>query len=88
MMSSEKFNVTEHAVPGCHIREYPGSTVHQEDILKLHVKQYTPKNQAEPVPADAITIIAAHGAALPKVTRSYWLLFSGAHSSNYTYWEM
>ncbi|RAK89385.1 toxin biosynthesis protein-like protein [Aspergillus costaricaensis CBS 115574] len=65
-MSSEKFNVTEHAVPGCHIREYPGSTVHKEDILKLHVKQYTPKNQAEPVPADAITIIAAHGAALPK----------------------
>ncbi|GJP96886.1 hypothetical protein CBS63078_8438 [Aspergillus niger] len=65
-MSSENFNVTEHAVPGCHIREYPGSTVHQEDILNLHVKQYTPKNQAEPVPADAITIIAAHGAALPK----------------------
>lgn len=69
-MSSENFTVTEHAVPGCHIREYPGSTVHQEDILNLHVKQYTPKNQAEPVPADAITIIAAHGAALPKVTRS------------------
>ncbi|GKZ93410.1 hypothetical protein AnigIFM59636_006481 [Aspergillus niger] len=65
-MSSENFTVTEHAVPGCHIREYPGSTVHQEDILNLHVKQYTPKNQAEPVPADAITIIAAHGAALPK----------------------
>ncbi|GKZ71787.1 hypothetical protein AnigIFM50267_007829 [Aspergillus niger] len=65
-MSSENFNVTEHAVPGCHIREYPGSTVNQEDILNLHVKQYTPKNQAEPVPADAITIIAAHGAALPK----------------------
>ncbi|GLA02135.1 hypothetical protein AnigIFM60653_001534 [Aspergillus niger] len=65
-MSSENFSVTEHAVPGCHIREYPGSTVHQEDILNLHVKQYTPKNQAEPVPADAITIIAAHGAALPK----------------------
>ncbi|GLA16443.1 hypothetical protein AnigIFM62618_003022 [Aspergillus niger] len=65
-MSSEKFTITEHVVPGCHIREYPGSTVNQEDVLHLHVKQYTPRNQAQPVPKDAVTIIAAHGAALPK----------------------
>lgn len=42
-MSSEKFTITEHVVPGCHIREYPGSTVQQEDVLGLHVKQYTPQ---------------------------------------------
>ncbi|OJJ67267.1 hypothetical protein ASPBRDRAFT_136499 [Aspergillus brasiliensis CBS 101740] len=65
-MSTEKFIITEHVVPGCHLREYPGSTINQEDVLHLHVKQYTPKSQAQPVPKDAVTIIAAHGAALPK----------------------
>ncbi|KAJ5722819.1 toxin biosynthesis protein-like protein [Penicillium malachiteum] len=65
-MSSDKFTVIEHVVPGCYIREYPGSTVHQEDILKLHVKQYTPKNQSLPLPSDAVTLIAAHGVGLPK----------------------
>lgn len=29
-----------------------------------------PKHQAQPVPADAITFIAAYGMALPKVTLS------------------
>jgi hypothetical protein len=66
-MSNDKFIITEHLVPGCHIREYPGSTLHQEDVLNIHVKQYTPRDQAQPVPADAITFIAAHGVALPKV---------------------
>ncbi|KAJ5246984.1 toxin biosynthesis protein-like protein [Penicillium chermesinum] len=60
-MSSDNFTITEHIVPGCHIREYAGSTVHQEDILKLHVKQYTPKNQPLPLPSDAVTLIATHG---------------------------
>lgn len=67
-MSTENFSITEHVVPGCHIREYPGSTVNQEDVLELHVKQYTPKNQRLPLPSDAITLIAAHGVALPKVS--------------------
>lgn len=64
-MSSEHFTVTEHVVPGCYLREYPGSTIHQEDLLKLHVKQYTPKRPPSP---DAVTVIAAHGAGLPKVS--------------------
>lgn len=67
-MSTENLTITEHVVPGCHIREYPGSTVNQEDVLELHVKQYTPKNQKLPIPSDAITLIAAHGVALPKVS--------------------
>ncbi|PLB48303.1 putative hydrolase [Aspergillus steynii IBT 23096] len=65
-MSTDRFTITEHIPPGCHIREYPGSTVNQEDVLQLHIKQYTPKDQPQPVPADAITFIAAHGTALPK----------------------
>nr|7DBL_A Chain A, acyl-CoA hydrolase MpaH' [Penicillium brevicompactum]7DBL_B Chain B, acyl-CoA hydrolase MpaH' [Penicillium brevicompactum]7DBL_C Chain C, acyl-CoA hydrolase MpaH' [Penicillium brevicompactum]7DBL_D Chain D, acyl-CoA hydrolase MpaH' [Penicillium brevicompactum] len=64
-MSTEKFTITEHLVPGSHIREYPGSTVNQEDVLKIHVKQYTPKREG-PVPDDAITFIATHGVGLPK----------------------
>lgn len=67
-MSTENFIITEHVVPGCHIREYPGSTVHQEAVLELHVQQYTPKTQKLPIPSDAITLIAAHGVALPKVS--------------------
>lgn len=74
-MSTENFIITEHIVPGCHIREYPGSTVHQEDVLELHVKQYTPKNQNLPIRSDAITLIAAHGAALPKVSLETLALF-------------
>ncbi|PYH89701.1 hypothetical protein BO71DRAFT_487731 [Aspergillus ellipticus CBS 707.79] len=65
-MSTTNFTLTEHIIPGCHIREYPGSTRTQEAVLQLHVKQYTPKNQAQPIPSDAVTIIATHGAALPK----------------------
>ncbi|PYH91593.1 hypothetical protein BO71DRAFT_385251 [Aspergillus ellipticus CBS 707.79] len=65
-MSTDNFTITEHVISGCHIREYPGSTVNQEDVLQLHVKQYTPKNPPQPIPVDAITFIAAHGVSLPK----------------------
>ncbi|KAL4905237.1 hypothetical protein BDW74DRAFT_185286 [Aspergillus multicolor] len=83
-MSTEHFTITEHIIPASHIREFPGCTVYQDDILRLHVKQYTPKPKPNPnvSPADesppkdrdknsnsdtnAITIIAAHGVALPK----------------------
>lgn len=67
---SEKFIVTEHLVPGSHIREYPGSTINQEAVLQLHIKQYTPKDQPQTIPKDAITFIVAHGVALPKVIYS------------------
>ncbi|PYI09745.1 hypothetical protein BO78DRAFT_362200 [Aspergillus sclerotiicarbonarius CBS 121057] len=65
-MSPANFSVTDHIIPGCYIREYPGSTVGQEDQLHLHVKQYTPLDLPDPVPADAVTIIAAHAVAFPK----------------------
>ncbi|PWY87545.1 hypothetical protein BO70DRAFT_196423 [Aspergillus heteromorphus CBS 117.55] len=66
-MSTDRFEISEHVVPGCHIREYPGSTAgHQEEVLHLHVKQYSPKDQLDPVPSDAITFIAAHAIGFPK----------------------
>ncbi|QRD92118.1 hypothetical protein F9C07_2220235 [Aspergillus flavus] len=56
-MSSNNFRITEHTVPGCHIREYAGSTAgRQEDVLRLHVKQYTPLNPPEPLSPEAVTI--------------------------------
>ena len=67
------FDVKEHIVPAYHIREYPGSTVNnQEDILNLHVKQYIPKSRnVQPgIEKDPITFIATHGVGLPKVCNS------------------
>lgn len=62
----QHFNIKEHVVPACHIREYAGSTSHsQEDLLQLHVKQYTPKSPSND--PHAITLIATHGVGLPKV---------------------
>ncbi|KAB8067224.1 Alpha/Beta hydrolase protein [Aspergillus leporis] len=66
-MSIDIFRVTQHTLPACHVRDYPGSTAKaQEDVLTLHVKQYTPLDQGESVPSDAITLIAAHACGYPK----------------------
>ena len=60
------FRIQEHIVPTCHIREYPAATAHsQEEVLHLHVKQYTPLDATEPGP-DAITLIGAHAIGFPK----------------------
>ena len=67
-MFPANFNVTSHIIPACYIREYAGSTVDQEDQLHLHVKQYTPLDIPDPVPAGAVTIIAAHAVGFPKVS--------------------
>ena len=68
------FDIKEHIVPACHIREYPGSTADiQEDILNLHVKQYIPKSAASKRNVEdktPITFIATHGVGLPKVRSS------------------
>lgn len=68
-MSSNNFRITEHTVPGCHIREYAGSTAgRQEDVLRLHVKQYTPLNPPEPLSPEAVTITVL---ALPRYIHDY-----------------
>lgn len=65
------FNIKEHVVEGQHIREYARATAHsQEEVLHLHVKQYTPKDNPNPKPGD-ITIIASHANGFVKVTHTY-----------------
>ena len=60
------FGVTEHIVNAQHIREYPAATATDGAKLKLHVKHYKPK-VSPPPESDAVTIIAAHANAFPKV---------------------
>ncbi|PFH59100.1 hypothetical protein XA68_12815 [Ophiocordyceps unilateralis] len=67
MLQTVHFSVKEHIVPGCHIREYPGiSSGRQEEYMYLHVKQYTPLDQAPRLEDSAMTLIAMHGIGLPK----------------------
>lgn len=69
MTGKALFEIKEHKVESCHVREYAGSTINQEEILHLHVKQYTPlaNFKAPSISEDAVTIIATHGAGIPKV---------------------
>ena len=64
---SDLFEIREHVVDGQHIREYPRATANsQEDVLKLVVKQYIPKNNPNPQPGD-VTFIASHANGFVKV---------------------
>jgi hypothetical protein len=69
MATTKYFQIKEHKVQACHIREYAGSSINQNDALHLHVKQYTPlhKSEGASIADDAITIIGTHGVGLPKV---------------------
>ncbi|KAH8691974.1 putative toxin biosynthesis protein [Talaromyces proteolyticus] len=64
------FTIIERTIPGQHIREYPHSInlnkARQETALQLAIKQYVPADRPEPIPANAVTIIAAHGTGFPK----------------------
>lgn len=65
-MPSSCFNISEHILSCQYIREYPGATLHnQEDDLKIHIKQYTPKDNSALQPG-AVTIIGAHANGFPK----------------------
>lgn len=61
------FHIQEHTLDAAHMREFPCATANsQEDILSLHVKQYTPIDNPHPQKGD-ITIIGAHANGFPKV---------------------
>jgi hypothetical protein len=63
------FKVQEHTLTTSHIREYPRATAdHQDDELKLAIKQYTPFDNHDPKPGD-VTIIGGHANGFPKVPR-------------------
>ncbi|KAI1740021.1 prolyl aminopeptidase-like protein [Xylaria scruposa] len=60
------FEVIEHIIPAQHLREWPRATgTSQEAVLRLHIKQYRPKDNPNPQPGD-VTIIGVHGNAFPK----------------------
>ena len=66
-MSSEYFTIKTHVIPGQYIRHYPGATLDsQEDILQLHVKQYTPIEHGM-TRVKGVTVIGAHANGFPKV---------------------
>lgn len=66
--SSSVFDIREHVIDGQHIREYARATAHsQEEVLKLSVKQYIPKDNPHPKPGD-ITIISSHANGFVKVS--------------------
>lgn len=65
-MSSDLFRIDEHKIEASHIRGFPRATsTHQDEVLHLAVKQYTPLNNSSPKSGD-ITIIAAHANGFPK----------------------
>ncbi|KAF7895882.1 hypothetical protein EAF00_005897 [Botryotinia globosa] len=65
-MHSTIFEVKEHTLECQHIREYPRATSNtQEDVLRLAIKQYIPRDNPNPQPGD-VTIIGAHANGYPK----------------------
>jgi hypothetical protein len=81
---SSIFEIKEHVIDASHIREYARATSNaQDEILKLAVKEYIPKDNSDPQPGD-VTIIGAHANGFPKVRwfaaylarplRSFWSL--------------
>lgn len=60
------FVITEHILPCSYIKEYPRTTSAGREQLQIAIKQYTPRDNLLPRDGD-LTIIAAHGAGLPKV---------------------
>ena len=73
-MAPPVFDVKEHVIDASHIREYPRATAHSEDeVLRLAVKQYIPKDNPNPQVGD-VTIIGAHANGLSKVTATCVLL--------------
>ncbi|TLS20824.1 uncharacterized protein PpBr36_10879 [Pyricularia pennisetigena] len=65
-MPSTHFHLVKHTIDASHIREYPRATANsQEEVLRLVVNQYIPKNNPDPQPGD-VTIIGAEGGGLPK----------------------
>ncbi|KAI1504660.1 putative toxin biosynthesis protein [Biscogniauxia marginata] len=60
------FHVRKHTIPAQHVREFARATARsQEDVLRIHVKQYVPVDNPTPAPGD-VTLIGAHANGFPK----------------------
>ncbi|KAI0405092.1 Alpha/beta hydrolase family-domain-containing protein [Xylaria palmicola] len=78
LSSSFPFHVKEHVVAGQHVREWARATAtRQEDALRIHVKQYVPKENPAPRPGD-VTVLAAHANGFPK--ELYEALWADLHA--------
>ncbi|PHH69676.1 hypothetical protein CDD82_7613 [Ophiocordyceps australis] len=63
---SAVYDILEHTIQASHIREYARATAQsQDEPLLLHVKQYVPKDNAQPTRGD-LTIVGAHANGFPK----------------------
>ncbi|KAK0514229.1 hypothetical protein JMJ35_002846 [Cladonia borealis] len=64
---SAVFSVTEHILPGQHIRGYPYGVKSEPAKLRLAIKEYRPLDNIDAAPG-SVTIIAAHANGLVKET--------------------
>ena len=64
-MSASVFSVTEHILPGQHIRENPYGVKSEPATLRIAIKEYRPWDNLDAVPG-SVTIIAAHANGLVK----------------------
>ncbi|OLN85194.1 Peroxisomal membrane protein LPX1 [Colletotrichum chlorophyti] len=77
---SAVFHIKEHVVDASHIREFPRAlSQSQDDVLKLAVKEYIPKDNPSPKPGD-VTIIGAHANGFPK--ELYEALWQDLHAES------
>ncbi|KAK0368930.1 hypothetical protein CPAR01_12470 [Colletotrichum paranaense] len=77
---SSVFHIREHVLDGSHIREFPRALSRsQDDVLKLAVKEYVPKDNPNPKPGD-VTIIGAHANGFPK--ELYEALWQDLHAQS------
>ncbi|KAL2874997.1 hypothetical protein SGCOL_009841 [Colletotrichum sp. CLE4] len=77
---SSVFRIKEHVLDGSHIREFPRALSRsQDDVLKLAVKEYIPKDNPNPQPGD-VTIIGAHANGFPK--ELYEALWQDLHAQS------
>ncbi|KAJ0163146.1 hypothetical protein CTA2_3458 [Colletotrichum tanaceti] len=80
MSFTSVFHVKEHVLDGSHIREFPRALSRsQDDVLKLAVKEYIPKDNPSPKPGD-VTIIGAHANGFPK--ELYEALWQDLHAES------
>ncbi|TQN71041.1 Abhydrolase domain-containing protein mpaH [Colletotrichum shisoi] len=80
MSFTSVFHVREHVLDGSHIREFPRALSRsQDDVLKIAVKEYIPKDNPNPKPGD-ITIIGAHANGFPK--ELYEALWQDLHAES------
>lgn len=65
---TKHFHIQKHSLPTSHIREYPRATATgDDDVLRIAIKQYTPRTPTGKENDDGVTMIGAHANGFPKV---------------------